>query len=235
MSEELNKILADKKKGDRKQRQITLVITFISLLLIGTVIYYVTKAKVTNEKLSSDLVKTELIILNKDSVIKDHLANDSDFIARKKDSLIKKITDSVIKTSNNKAIPNKKLYDSLNTEIKKLSAALKMNNGNGLIECLGKPTGTYSSSGLPMYNFVMRISKAGISEKLSRVEYLFDHSSYNPRLKPSKSSKTNFSIEIRNSWGCLDIVTVYLYFKNNQVDTIAFPMCDKAKIDLPKF
>lgn len=237
MSEELNKIIAEKKRRDNKQRQLTLTITFISLLLIGTIIYYVTKAKVTNEKLSSDLIKTKSIVLNKDSVIKDHLVNDSVFISKKKDSLIKKITDSVIKVSNklnNNVTPNKKLYDSLNKEINKLRAALKMNNGNEIIECLGKPTGSYSSTGLPMYNFIMRISKPSISEKLSKVEYLFDHYTYNPKLKPSKNSKTNFSVEIRNSWGCLNIVTIFLYFKNNQVDTIAFPMCDKAKINLPK-
>lgn len=118
------------------------------------------------------------------------------------------------------------LKDTLKTVRKDLKAEI--------IECIGVSTGTTTSNGLPKYNFTIRVKERSLVSELSSVEYYFDDVTYHPKLKTSNNPKNNFSITIPNSWGCMNLVPVYLHFKNNAIDTVFFPMCDKAKIAIPK-
>lgn len=110
-----------------------------------------------------------------------------------------------------------------------LKAELKID----IVECIGVPNGSYTANGLPLYDFKMKISDTLLNSSLIKVEYYFADVSYNPKLKCSENSKENFSIGITNSWGCMSIVPIYLYYKDSRIDTILFPMCKKAKLQLP--
>jgi hypothetical protein len=110
----------------------------------------------------------------------------------------------------------------------------KKENKADLIECVGTPTGTKTASGLPKYNFTIRIKGSPVIAELDSVEYFFNDPSYNPMRKKTKDSKMKFSIYIPNSWGCMPIVPVYLYYKDRHTDTVLFPMCDKSRISLPR-
>lgn len=118
----------------------------------------------------------------------------------------------------------------LQDTISKIKESIKKDT----IECIGVSTGTRTSSGLPKYNFTMRISDSSITTLLERVDYYFDHYTYTPKLKSSDSAITNFRVQITNSWGCMNIVPVYLHYKTHQIDTIFFRMCDKLRLDLPE-
>jgi hypothetical protein len=120
----------------------------------------------------------------------------------------------------------KKLSDTLSTIKKEIKKEI--------VECIGIPTGTKTANGLPKYNFTIRIKDSSIISSLNSVDYYFNDDTYNPKLKTSINSQNKFSIVIPNSWGCMPIVPVYLHYKNSTRDTILFPMCDKAKLDLPK-
>jgi hypothetical protein len=122
------------------------------------------------------------------------------------------------------------LVKTLNDTLKIVRLDLKKE----IVECIGLPLGTNTANGLPKFNFILRIKDTSLIVELSSVGYYFDDVTYRPKLKISSNAKNNFSIAVNNSWGCMAMVPVYLHFKNNTTDTILFPMCDKAKITLPK-
>lgn len=119
-------------------------------------------------------------------------------------------------------------------KLNKTLIATKKENAADLIECVGVPTGTKTASGLPKYNFTIRIKGSPVIAELDSVEYFFNDPSYNPMRKRTKNATTKFSISIPNSWGCMPIVPVYLYYKDRHTDTVLFPMCDKSRISLPR-
>ncbi len=119
-------------------------------------------------------------------------------------------------------------------KVNKTLIETKKENITDLIECVGVPTGTKTASGLTKYNFTLRIKKSAVIAELDSVEYFFNDPSYNPMLKRTKNASMKFSISIPNSWGCMPIVPVYLYYKDRHTDTVLFPMCDKSRISLPK-
>jgi hypothetical protein len=145
---------------------------------------------------------------------------------QKTNEILKQTVDStkIAITKNDSVV--KQLSDTL-TKVRK---ALKAD----IIECFGIPSGTETKDGLPKYNFTIKIKDTSLISKLSSVDYYFDDITYNPKLKTSTNPKNNFSIKIFNSWGCMNIVPVYLYYKDHNIDTVLFQMCDKAKIILHK-
>jgi hypothetical protein len=123
---------------------------------------------------------------------------------------------------------NDSVEQRLSETVKSLSEELKSN----IIECVGVPTGRRTINGLPLYDLTMRISDTSIVSALKKVEYYFADNTYNPKLKSSDDSSGFFSIHITNSWGCMTTVPVYLHYKNNTIDTIRFPMCEKIRLRL---
>ena len=124
--------------------------------------------------------------------------------------------------------------DSIVKQLKDTLMKVKRNLKEEVVECIGVPLGTTTTTSLPQYKFTIRIKESSLISQLVKVDYYFDDITYHPKLKTSTNSKNNFSISINKSWGCMEIVPVYLHYKNNSLDTILFPMCDKAKIVLPK-
>jgi hypothetical protein len=121
---------------------------------------------------------------------------------------------------------SKKLNDTLSFMTKELKS--------DIIECIGIPTGRETSNGLPLYEFTLRITDTSIISSLKKVDYYFADDSYHPKLKSSDNPLKFFGIKIPNSWGCMPTVPIYLHFKDNSIDTILFPMCNKAKLKLPQ-
>ena len=102
------------------------------------------------------------------------------------------------------------------------------------VECIASILKDKMPNGDPLYLFTLQIADSSLLDKLKKVEYYFDHPSYNPKIKASTQKEKNFGISYRG-WGCMNTVPVYLhYLSDNKVDTIFFPMCDKAKIELNK-
>jgi hypothetical protein len=189
MKDELEKLIESKKRNDKKQRTISLVIISVAIALIFFIFYSITQKQKANETLSQTLDTTKLIITKKDSAVK-------------------------------------RLNETLTTVRKEVK--------NEVIECIGVPTKTTTAEGLQKYNFTFRIKDRSLISELIRVDYYFNDVTYHPKLKTSVNSQNNFSISIPNSWGCMNIVPVYLHYKDNRVDTVLFSMCDKAKIILPR-
>lgn len=145
---------------------------------------------------------------------------------QKTNEILKQTVDSTKVAMKKNDYVVKQLKDTL----KKVRKALKVD----IIECLGIPLGTETKDGLPKYNFTFKIKDTSLLSRLSSVDYYFDDITYNPKLKTSFNPKNNFSIKISNCWGCMNIVPVYLHYKDHNIDTVFFRMCDKAKIVLPK-
>jgi len=178
----IEKLIENKRKSDRRQRIFSLVLILTSLVILFLIFIFTKNTKENNLKLESKLDTTEII----------------------KDSIEAKLNN------------------------------LSEKNKTDIIECIGVPTGGKAISGIPLYDFTICIIDSTIISSLNKVEYFFADDTYNPKLKISENASNNFSIKITNSWGCMSIVPVYLYYKNNNVDTINFPMCDKAKLKLPE-
>jgi hypothetical protein len=118
-----------------------------------------------------------------------------------------------------------KLRDSLNDMNRQM---------RGVVECYGVPNGQKSRTGLTEYNFTLGIRDTGLVSRLSHVDYFFADPTYSPQIKTAHNPRDNFRLTIYNCWGCMTVVPIYLHFKSGATDTINFPMCDKAKIRLPK-
>ena len=89
-------------------------------------------------------------------------------------------------------------------------------------------------NGDPLYVFTLRLKDTILADQLSKVDYYFNHPTFDPKIKSSTDRTGNFSISYQG-WGCLQVIDVYLHYRNkSQVDTIRFPMCDKTKFILPK-
>lgn len=102
------------------------------------------------------------------------------------------------------------------------------------VECITNPLKDKMPNGDPLFLFTLRVADSALLDQLEKVEYYFDHPSYNPKLKVSTQKETGFSIKYKG-WGCMSIVPVYLhYVSDDKIDTVLFPMCDKAKIELSK-
>ena len=141
---------------------------------------------------------------------------------------IRKENSLLIETLDTTKVKKDSLAQILNDTVKFISKRME----SEIIECIGNPTGRVTPDGIPLYNLTMRISDTSIVSDLKKVEYYFDDDTYSPKLKVSNDSSNFFRIRITSSWGCLPRVPVYLYYKNDRVDTIIFPMCDKIKIQL---
>jgi len=146
---------------------------------------------------------------------------------------------SITNTKKDNQILNKRLdtvqlvKEALSQKLDNTLRAISKELKTDMIECIFKPIGTQTADGLPLYHVIMRITDSSIIPSLNKVDYNFDHYSYTPKIKSSHDPRKNFSISIPKSYGCLDIVPVYLHYKNNKVDTILFSMCEKARIMLP--
>lgn len=143
-------------------------------------------------------------------------------------------TKNINETLTNKLDTAYVIKDSLARKLKDTLQIISKKYESDIIECFGFPTGKKTSTGLPMYNFTIRIFDSSILPTLKKVDYYFADDTYNPKLKTSDNAIKHFAININNSWGCMNIVPVYLHFTDNRVDTIFFPMCKKARLDLPK-
>jgi len=188
MNEELEKLIQSKQEADKRQRKISFLIIFSSLVLIFFIYYSITQKHKENVNLIQTL---------------DTTRNSSE----KKDAALTRLNDTL--------------------QIVKREVRVDM------VQCVGTPTGTKTQSGLPKYNFVISIKKGPVIAQLESVGYFFNDASYRPMLKLSDDPKSNFSIRIPNSWGCMPVVPVYLHYKDKTTDTIIFPMCEKSKIALP--
>lgn len=124
--------------------------------------------------------------------------------------------------------------DSVVSTLKKTLIEIKEEKKEDIVVCTGVPAGTRTSKGLPKYNFTFRIKDSSLVSQLDSVDYYFADDSYNPKLKRSTSAKTNFRIYVPDSWGCMPILPVYFHYKQGNIDTIYFPMCEKSKIIIPK-
>jgi hypothetical protein len=178
----LDELIENKKKSDKKQRIISMIFTSISLIILFVIFMLIKNTKEDNLELG------------------------------------------------NKLVTKNKITDSLENRLNTISNAFK----SDIIECIGVPTMRKTVTGLPLYDFTMCITDSITILSLKKVEYFFADDTYNPKLKISENASQKFSIIITNSWGCMNIVPVYLHYKNNNVDTINFPMCDKAKLKLPE-
>lgn len=88
-------------------------------------------------------------------------------------------------------------------------------------------------NGNPLYTFTLRLTDSTLVKKVKKVDYYFNHPSFNPKLKSSIDKYNNYSLSYRG-WGCMEMINIYLHYEdNNKIDTIFFPMCDKTKIELP--
>jgi hypothetical protein len=189
MKDELEELIESKKKNDKKQRNISLIIILFAFILLSFIFFLITQKQKTNEILRQTVDSTKIVITRNDSVVKQ-----------------------------------------LSDTLTKVRRAL---NGD-IIECFGIPTGTKTKDGLPKYNFTIKIKDTSLLSRLSSVDYYFNDITYSPKLKTSNNPGNLFSIKIPNSWGCMPIVPVYLHYKDRNIDTILFRMCDKARIILPK-
>ena len=185
MQDSIEALISAKKKRDHKQRNITLIIVFIGLVMILLIMTVLTKTKDENVNLKHSLDTTTQKLLVTDSLV-DVLASDT-------------------------------------------SSAGALFSG---ITCRGLPTGQFGN-GLPKYTFGIQVEDSVICSKLDKVEYFFDDASYNPRLKASSNRENGFQVLIKNSWGCMPVLPVYLHFKDAHVDTVQFPMCDNIRVTLP--
>ncbi len=104
-----------------------------------------------------------------------------------------------------------------------------------IIECIAKQTQQSMTWKQPQYKFMFTVNDTVLVNKLDKVEYFFNHSSFDPnRFRRSQDASTNFRAYYLG-WGCLNVVRVYLHYKNtSNVDTIYFRMCDKTKFEIRK-
>ena len=136
--------------------------------------------------------------------------------------------ESKITTTENQLIQK----DSLTTMLNDSLNIVKQIINEDKVECTAILKNAKMANGDPLYEFSLKIKDSLIVSKLKCVDYFFDHSSFNPRLKTSNDAKNNFKLTYKG-WGCLDTVQVYLHYKESpKTDTIIFRMCDKTKIEL---
>lgn len=118
-------------------------------------------------------------------------------------------------------------YDQLRANIEKVSNSLRITQQNEVYELKAtcKATGTKTSSGDPVYNFVIYLnSPPDVLAKIEKVTYDFNHPSFLHPHRVVTDSSTGFATQWQG-WGCLSPVEVTVYLKDGTSQKIDFDMC----------
>ncbi len=190
-----------------------------ALLLLVSLIYSATRLSPLEEqikaktKIINDLEKTETKIINdleKTEITYEQKINDL-------------ITTEL--TYKEKIVATKKEYEELKSNVEQLYAVrVTSNNQVFELKATAKATGVSTSNG-PAYDFYIYINapKATL-ENIKKVNYLFDHPTFNEKHWESSGPETNFMTKYYG-WGCLTKVSARLEMKNGSTQDIEFNMC----------